>query len=427
MRKGELDYKRLRSFLDILEIIPSDEKRDEAIQLILSPLNGVGQSVAHVEETTRKCNRDMESIEVKLTQKEIDKMPRRFQRLFILQNKIVRCRKRKSGRNSINYEIRYRREGFNISVSSNDPEIAKQKFIKALIDAEKGLQDRKEEALIEERERQRQERIKQIGAPDTFHEFATHYFEKYRSRKVTQKTLENDMYRYKNHILPHFSSMRLEDVTPTYCQELLDKLAGSGKTKTNKEVYSLLNSIFKMAIAYDIIQKNPLAIAYVEQHTSKHGKALSKEEEQVLLDGLKGTKYQAIIAMSLYTGVRPNELSTIKVEDNFVVAKNSKRKGGKIEYKKIPISNMLRPYIKDFDSSKLPGIRYIREKFNEVLPNHIYYDLRTTFYTRCEECGVAEPARDYFVGHTRSKLNDTYSDLSDEYLLGEGKKLSYTY
>lgn len=58
-----------------------------------------------------------------------------------------------------------------------------------------------------------------------------------------------------------------------------------------------------------------------------------------------------------------------------------------------------------------------------ILPNHILYDLRTTFYTHCEECGVAEPARDEFVGHSRGRLNNAYSDLSDEYLLKEGKKL----
>ena len=296
-----------------------------------------------------------------------------------------------------------------------------------MVDAENKFQAELEKVVAEENERKKADRLKEIGAPDTFHEFAMYYFDKYRSRKVSSLTLENDRYRYKNHIQPHFGSMPIANISPPYCQELLDKLANSGKTKTGKEVYSILNAIFKMAIAHDIMQKNPLAIAYVESHTSKHGKALTKKEEKILLDSLKGTKYQSIIAMSLYTGLRPNELKTIKIEGDFVIARNSKRKGGKIEYKKIPITDMLRPYIGNFQVDKLPGIQYIRDKFNAILPNHIYYDLRTTFYTRCEECGVAEAARDYFVGHSRSKLNDTYSDLSDEYLLCEGKKLVYAY
>ena len=105
------------------------------------------------------------------------------------------------------------------------------------------------------------------------------------------------------------------------------------------------------------------------------------------------------------------------------MAKNSKRKGGKIEFKKIPICRMLKPYLDKVENLEIPTLEYIRYSFNNILPNHILYDLRTTFYTRCEECGVAEPARDEFVGHSRGKLNSAYSDLSDEYLLKEGEKL----
>ena len=52
------------------------------------------------------------------------------------------------------------------------------------------------------------------------------------------------------------------------------------------------------------------------------------------------------------------------------------------------------------------------------------YDLLTTFYTRCDEYGVAGPARDEFVGHSAGALTNAYRDLSDEYLLKEGKKLN---
>ena len=32
--------------------------------------------------------------------------------------------------------------------------------------------------------------------------------------------------------------------------------------------------------------------------------------------------------MSLYTGLRPNELNTVQIEGDFVADRNSKRKGG---------------------------------------------------------------------------------------------------
>ena len=56
---------------------------------------------------------------------------------------------------------------------------------------------------------------------------------------------------------------------------------------------------------------------------------------------------------------------------------------------------------------------------------HTLYDLRTTFYTRCRECGVADAARDEMVGHSSGVLADAYTDLSDAYLIQEANKIKY--
>lgn len=424
-----MKYKDLQEILNILQEIPNDKKRDKAIQLILQTANesitfDVLQALLSKQERKeydKKINPEDDTISLKFTNKEISKMPERFRRDFILQDKIVKCRRRKSGKKTINYEIRYRRDGLSIAVSSNDLEKAKEKFIQALRLEEKRIV---EETARKEAEAKALAQAEQKNAVlETFHEFAMYYFEKYRKRKVSPKTLENDTYRYKNHIRPHFGSMPLKEITSALCQELLDKLAESGKMKTNNEVYSILNAIFKMAIAHDLSSKNPLAIVIIQKHHSKHGKALTKEEEKLLLKGVEGTKYEPIMALALYTGLRPNELYTADIEGDFVVARNSKRKGGKIEYKKIPICKMLEPYVKELSDLELPTLEYVRKTFNQILPNHILYDLRTTFYTRCEECGVSAPARDHFVGHSSGALNNTYSDLSDEYLRKESEKL----
>lgn len=240
---------------------------------------------------------------------------------------------------------------------------------------------------------------------------------------MSATTFTNDMYRYNKHIKPAFKDKRLWEISPAYCQEFLDGFAQKGMTKTNNEIYSILNGIFKSAIAHNLIKNNPLAIVIVEKHEGKHGNALTKDEENLLLEKTAGTRYQTLFALALYTGLRPNEYKTARIEGDFIVAVNSKRKNGKVEYKKIPITPMLRHYIEGVEKFDFPGLEYMRDNFNKVLPNHILYDLRTTFYTRCEECGVADAARDEFVGHSRGEPNRAYSDLSDEYLLKEGKKL----
>ena len=64
MRKGEVNYKRLKSFLDILESIPNDEKRDEALELLLLDSSNLTHSVPQEKQSRQKYNVEMESIDI---------------------------------------------------------------------------------------------------------------------------------------------------------------------------------------------------------------------------------------------------------------------------------------------------------------------------------------------------------------------------
>ena len=332
-------------------------------------------------------------------------MPKSFRHTFIAEGKVICYRKRKRGKISCSYEARYRRHGYNVSVSAKNLLDLKERFIEAL--------HKNDQSNVFPK------------VPTTFHEFATYYFETYRKRKVKALTFENDMYRYKNHLKPTFGSMPLKQITPMQCQSLIDGLTQKGQYRTAEEIYSLLNGIFKIAIAHGVIERNPLAVVIKDRYQRKHGSALTKDEEKLLLDRTAGTRYQLLFAVALYTGMRPNEYKTAKIDGAFIVAVNSKRKTHVTEYKRIPITPMLKPYLKETTSFDFPRLEYMRDKFNSILPNHKLYDLRTTFYTRCQECGVADVARMEFVGHSLGVLGDTYTDLSDEFLLKEGKKLEY--
>ena len=332
-------------------------------------------------------------------------MPKAFRHTFIAEGKVICYRKRKRGKVSCSYEARYRRHGYNISVSTNNLTDLAQKFIEALHAAELGETAEK--------------------VPTTFHEFSMYYFENFRKRKVTAGTLRGDLNRYKNHLHPYFGSISLKKITPSQCQALIDKRLAEGHEKSAQEIYSLLNCIFKNAIAHGILDRNPLAIVMNVEHEREHGKALTKNEERKLLEATAGTPYQLMFAVALYTGLRPNEFQTARIEGEFVIAVNSKRKTKKVEYKKIPITPMLKPYLVGVKELKFFIVECVREKFKSILPEHKLYDLRTTFYTRCHECGIADVARMEFVGHSLGKLGNTYTDLSDEFLLKEGKKLEY--
>lgn len=391
-----------------LVVLSIDRKHNkEQIEKISAELASLQRQIES-ENTDHSPENEAEGF-VKFTQKEILQMPTRFRKVFLLGGAVVRAYKREScvlgNRIVYNYELRCRSDGYNVYASSNDFDEAKRKFLENLKIAE---------------------RTKDLPkVPTTFHEFSMYYFENFRKRKVSKKTYESDLNRYKNHLQKYFASIRLNQITPRQCQILIDTLICERKERSAQDLYSLLNSIFKNAIAHGIIERNPLSIVLPVTHEREHGKALSKSEEKYLLEQTAGTPYQLMFAVALYTGLRPNEYATVRIEGEFIVAVNSKRKHKKVEYKKIPITPMLHPYIDGVTELKFYIPEVMRDKFKSILPEHKLYDLRTTFYTRCQECGVADVARMEFVGHSLGKLGNTYTDLSDEFLLKEGKKLNY--
>lgn len=264
-----------------------------------------------------------------------------------------------------------------------------------------------------------------IKVPTNFKSFVLYYFDNFRKKKVAEKTFYSDMKRVEKHLFPYFNEKDIKKITPLQCQKLLDDLKNQGKGKTADELFSLLSIIFKGAIKHGILKINPLDVVFHVQHEKKHGKALTKEEENTLKSALNGSNLLPAFMILLYTGLRPNELTTAKIDENFIVAVNSKRKNRKVEYKHIPISKMLAPYLADVDVLNLSSADYLRRKFKEILPDHILYDLRTTFYSRCKECGVSEHAIKCFMGHSLGALGNAYTDLSDEFLLKEMAKFEY--
>ena len=350
-----------------------------------------------------QLNKEQVSIKLFFNEKEIKEMPKTFKKEFRQDGCTAHVRKIKSGKDTYIYEIRYRRNGYNISVSNKNLEVAKNKFVNALKTADNNAGK---------------------NVPTTFNAFAMYYFNNFRIKKVAKRTFQVDMSRYNLYLKPYFKEKSIKQITPIECQKLIDSLNECGKGKTADEVYSLLSIILKVAISHNIITKNPLNIVFHQKHQTEHGSALKRSEEAFFITALQGNKLLPVFALALYTGLRPNELYTAKIEGPFIVAKNSKRKNGKIEYKKIPITKMLAPYIKN-GLPHIPYIETLRETVRSLLPGHKLYDLRTTFYTRCKECGISDYARDEFVGHSSGTLGDTYTDLSDEYLLKEGEKFYY--
>ena len=386
-----MTYQQIQKLLSLTQYAPEEEQNEIA--------NLLTEAATQHSETEGA---------LRITQKDFLQMPRKFRQLFKTQGLTARVYRRQTSSKlkHYNYEIRLRSDGYNIYACADNLTEAKLKFIQKLNEYEK---------LGEE----------QKAIPTTFSKFTEYFFDKFYSRKVSESTLRVAKNQFKNHLYPYFKDTALKRITPNICQELIDRLEAEGKGKTAEDIHSLLNIIFKAAIKHGLITNNPIDMVVHNKHEREHGKALTKDEEKLLLEKTAGTSYQLMFAVALYTGLRPNEYKTARIEGDFIVANNSKRKNGKVELKKIPITPMLAPYLKGVTELHFTRLEQIRNKFNAILPGHRLYDLRTTFYTRCMECGIADAAIKKFVGHTLGGLADTYADLSDEFLLREGQKLLY--
>ena len=133
-----------------------------------------------------------------------------------------------------------------------------------------------------------------------------------------ESTFRVAMSNYKNHVAPHFGDMPLKSITADRCQELLDRLIDEDKVRTEENVFTMLNMIFKAAVKHGVMAHNPIDMVFHTKHEREHGKALTKDEERKLLEQTAGTPYQLMFAIALYTGLRPNEYKTAVIDGDFV-------------------------------------------------------------------------------------------------------------
>lgn len=261
------------------------------------------------------------------------------------------------------------------------------------------------------------------NVPTTFNAFAQYYFENFRVKKVTAQTFRADLSRYNCHVKPYFKEKPLKKINALECQKLIEGLSIQGKGKTSEEVYSLLSLIFKTAIKHNLIKNNPLDIIYRAPYEQEHGKTLSPEDVKRFKALIKGDKFEKIFLLALYTGLRPNEYQKIEVSGPFIIAVNSKRKNGKIEYKKIPVMRGLAPYVNGIID--IAPYEQVRKRFKALMPDFTLKDLRKTFNSRCIECGINDVVRKLWMGHSLGALGQAYTELSEDFFLSEGKKFFY--
>ncbi|MEJ8546593.1 tyrosine-type recombinase/integrase [Brevibacillus borstelensis] len=130
--------------------------------------------------------------------------------------------------------------------------------------------------------------------------------------------------KFKKRILPHFGNLKMKDITKSYCQEVINKIAKEIKSVENTKMY--INQIFEYAIKMDIITSNPLKgviipkknEAFVVDHYDEDRNYWEKSEIKKFLEIVKrecSMRDYMMFHLLIYTGGRKGEVLALRWKD----------------------------------------------------------------------------------------------------------------
>lgn len=379
------------------------ESLDTLLQRTAAELNNACVSFAmlkgYIEAQTQKNDSDIKT---------------RAEAPFFTEEELKEMPKLKDGRTRITpdgyYQIRYRKDGYDIQFTSKKLQVVKLKFREWV----KSVSEQK--------------RLPLPKKTQIFRDFAEKYFEEVKRPNVSPYTYNLLHRRMTAYIFPVLGELKIKSISPLKCQALLNGILAEGKGRTAEDVKFILGEIFRAAVGEKLIADNPMQFVKIPKHQRQNGSALSRQEITEFIEACKKSPYQRLFMLYLYTGIRRNELHGAKIDENFItVACGKCRTGQRQQYRKIPIAPNLRQYLPISEEELGTANDVITKNFKKLCPAHNLYDLRHTFTTRTQESGINKTLVDVWTGHkdNRDMTASVYTHFSDEFQLAEIVKLDY--
>lgn len=320
------------------------------------------------------------------------------------------------------YVIRFRRDGYDKYFSSPNLQTAKEKARKFL----KSLKEEQADRLIVAVDPTGKKKKTKI----TLREYALFWFETVKKPYVKNITAKGYEYRINKYISGELGNMDIKGIKPMHVQSLMNKITEKGFGRTSEDMYFLFKQIFDYALANELIKTNPMQAVKRIRHIRETGQALTLQDEQELVKQCSGIQKRMYFILLLYSGIRICEIKTIHITDRFIEAENLKRKTAKKEFKKIPITPMIQPYIRELKELYLAKSTNELAREFRILTNGKYTlkDLRHTFITRSQTCGVPQEIVSLWAGHAvKAITGKVYTHFDDDFLYQEGQKVKYAY
>ncbi len=322
------------------------------------------------------------------------------------------------------YEVRKQIDGVTYFGSSKNRDEAVRRFLQDIRNGGKPTKCKSAPVNVHEE-------LPKVLPP--FNDVAVQWLE-LRKPIIKSTTYEHYESLFRANIFPAYQGRRIDELKQSDCQELINRYLELRKYRTADKIYQALKAIFEFAIGEEIIERSPMRFVKPPQYEENGGVALTLEEERELLKLIADSKCDEVIKHSLifllYTGIRRSELASAIIEDGFVSVICAKNRKNYIEKRRIiPITPMLAKWMHVFKLEKMRTVRpdALTQAMKRLMPNHHLHELRHTFITRCQECGVPREVVSVWAGHAadNTQTSNVYTHFSREFLKREGEKVDY--
>lgn len=344
----------------------------------------------------------------KFTPKEIQEMPDLYAKMFKAGVAVAHVRKQRNG----SFELRCQIHGKKISATAKSLPAAKKKFIKKLIEKQ----------------------VNRTNEAPLFEEYAEKWLEIIKKPTIKKPTYDDYVSVLNCHLYPTFGKKPIDEIGQFDIQAYINRLIEESKFRAAKKHFQILASIFKYAEIDDLISHSPMRKLRPPFYEQESSVPLTKQEELEFTRRCleSDTRSGRAFILMLYTGIRRAELESAEItaDGKFLqVLMGKQRKGRKPKTRKIPLCPRLLRLLPNLDIEELRGLypNRLSRTFKQWLSSHHLHELRHTFITRAQECGISRELVSFWAGHKadNTMTSNVYTHFSDEFQLQEIKKFDY--